>query len=94
MNSIFHIIFGSIATIFFLIAFLYQRRIYQLLFALSTAYTFLVYLSESQQYRMILGAGGFILGIASMVTLIIARKSTAQHKNADMDHAALEGAES
>ncbi len=72
--EIFHIIIGSIATIFFLIRFKYTKLVYQLLLAIWTPLTFLTYVTESKTFQLVLGIVQLVLFFLVMIFLFIARK--------------------
>ncbi len=72
--EIFHIIIGSIATVFFLIRFKYTKLVYQLLLGIWTPLTFLTYVSENQTFQLILGVSQLVMFFLVLIFLFRARK--------------------
>lgn len=76
MNELLHFVIGSMVIVFFLLSFLRYRHLYQLLFAILTGYTFLIYLevASSRAVQQILGVGAFLLLVGTLVAMFFVRR--------------------
>lgn len=81
MNASIHLAIGSVVILFFLFSFLIQHHTYQLLFAILTAYTFLIYLdfASSQAVQQKLGIGALAILIATLISMFVSRHQDAKH---------------
>lgn len=83
LNILFHVIFGVFAILFFTAMYIKRRELYQLLFGILMAGTFLIYISESQLFRIITGSIEIILCIAAIIALFSARRRASDSSAAD-----------
>ena len=74
MNLLFHLLFGLLVIVFFLWEYLRKRRLYQLVFAVWVASTYLTYVSSAKWYQTGLGILELLLCLFALFSLWRARR--------------------
>ena len=74
MNLWFHLLFGLLVIVFFLWEYLRKRRLYQLVFAVCVASTYLTYVSSAKWYQTGLGILELLLCLFALFSLWRARR--------------------